>query len=79
MYSCTLSLTLALDDVGGQRYFPAALPPGKTRCQEVVWAPWPVWTGDKNLAHTGIQSPDRPARGKSLYRLSYPGPPCVRT
>jgi hypothetical protein len=23
---------------------------------------------------TGIRSPDRPARSKSLYRLSYPGP-----
>jgi hypothetical protein len=24
--------------------------------------------------HTGIRSPDRPARSESLYRLSYPGP-----
>ena len=24
---------------------------------------------------TGIRSPDRSARSKSLYRLSYPGPP----
>jgi hypothetical protein len=31
-YSLTLSLTLALDEVGGQRQAPAALPPGKTRC-----------------------------------------------
>ena len=31
MYSSTLSLTLALDEVGGQRHAPAALPPGKTR------------------------------------------------
>jgi hypothetical protein len=30
-YSSTLSLTLALDGVSGQRYAPAALPPGKTR------------------------------------------------
>jgi hypothetical protein len=28
-YSSTLSLTLALDGVGGQRHAPAALPPGK--------------------------------------------------
>ena len=27
----TLSLTSALDGVGGQRHTPAALPPGKTR------------------------------------------------
>jgi hypothetical protein len=30
-YSCTLSLTSALDGVGYQRHAPAALPPGKTR------------------------------------------------
>ena len=28
-YSCTLSLTSALDGVGGQGHAPAALPPGK--------------------------------------------------
>jgi hypothetical protein len=28
----------------------------------------------RNLASTGIRSPDRPARSQSLYRLSYPGP-----
>jgi len=31
MYCSTLSLTSALDGVGGQRHAPAALPPGKTR------------------------------------------------
>jgi hypothetical protein len=30
-YSSTLSLTLEVDRVGGQRHTPAALPPGKTR------------------------------------------------
>ena len=30
-YNSTVSLTLALDGVGGQRHAPAALPPGKTR------------------------------------------------
>ena len=39
--------------------------------QEVEWAPGPVWTGAENLAPTGIQSPDRPARSQSLYRLHY--------
>jgi hypothetical protein len=24
----------------------------------------PVWTGAENFAHTGIQSPDRPARSE---------------
>jgi hypothetical protein len=41
---------------------------------EAGWDPGPVWTGVENLAPTGIQSPDRPARSESLYRLSYPGP-----
>ena len=31
MYSSTVSLTSALDGMGGQRHAPAALPPGKTR------------------------------------------------
>jgi len=31
MYSSTVSLTSALDGVGGQRHAPAALPPGMTR------------------------------------------------
>jgi hypothetical protein len=31
MYSSILSLTLALDGVGGQRHVPTVLPPGKTR------------------------------------------------
>jgi hypothetical protein len=40
--------------------------------QEAGWAPGLVWTFAKNLAPTGIRSPDRPARSQSLYRLSYP-------
>ena len=36
--------------------------------------PGPVWTGAENVAPTGIRFPDRPARGDSLYRLSYTGP-----
>ena len=39
--------------------------------QEAGWAAVPVWTGEENLAHIGIRSPDRPARSQSLYRLSY--------
>ena len=34
--------------------------------QEAGWAPGPVWTGEENLAPTGIRSPDRPARSQSL-------------
>jgi len=42
--------------------------------QEAGWAPGPVWTAAENHVHTGIRSPDRPARNQSLYRLSYRGP-----
>ena len=77
MYSSTLSLTSALDGVGGQRQAPAALPPEKTRypLYRRLGGPQgrsgPVW---KNLASTGVRSSDRRARSESLYRLSYPGP-----
>jgi hypothetical protein len=75
-YSSTLSLTSALDGVGGQHHAPAALPPGMTRypLYRRGWAPGTVWTGAENLAPTGIRSPDRPARSESLYLLWYPGP-----
>ena len=61
--------------VGGQR--PGRFTPGKYPVpiiQEAGWAPGPVWMGAENLAHTGIGSPDRPARSQSLYRLRYPTP-----
>ena len=45
-----------------------------TTVHEAEWAPRPVWEDAKNLAPTGIRSPDRQARSKSLYRLRYPGP-----
>jgi hypothetical protein len=35
--------------------------------QEVRWAPGPIWTGAKNLAPTGIRSPDRPASSYTDY------------
>jgi hypothetical protein len=34
-------------------------------------APGPVWTYAKNLASTGIRTPNGPARSQSLYRVSY--------
>ena len=36
--------------------------------------PQGLWKFAENVTPTGIQSPDLPARGKSLYRLSYGGP-----
>ena len=63
--------------VGGQRHTPAALPPVKTQCplyRRLVGSPGPFWTGAEYIAFTVIRPLDRPARSKSLYRLSYPGP-----
>ena len=60
-----------------QRNSPAALRPGNTQypmVQEVGWDPGPVRADAEDLARTGIRSQGRPARSKSLYRLSYPGP-----
>jgi hypothetical protein len=57
---------------------PGRFTPGKDPVpivQEVGWAPGPVRTCAKNLAPTGIRSPDRPSRSQSQYRLSYPGSP----
>ena len=39
--------------------------------QEAIWAPGPVWTGEKSHSYRD-SIPDRPARSQSLYRLSYP-------
>jgi hypothetical protein len=50
--------------VGGQRHAPTALLPGKkpgAHLYKAGWAPGPVWTGEENLASTGIRSPGRPA------------------
>jgi len=59
--------------VEGQPHAPASSTPGKDKIlivQEGGWAPGPVWTGGKSrLDRDSI--PDRPARSKSLYRLSY--------
>ena len=63
--------------VGGQRHAPAAFTPGKDPVplvQEGGWAPGPVWIGAENLVHTGIRSPDLPARSESIYRPRYPAP-----
>jgi hypothetical protein len=74
-YSYTLSLTSALDGVGGHHTL-AALPPGKTRYPLYRGLDGPqgqsgrMW---KTTPHTRIQSTDHPAHIESLYRLSYPG------
>jgi len=61
-------------EVRGQPHAPAASTPGKDPVpivQEAEWAPGTVWTGAENIFPTGLRSPDRPALGQSLYRLSY--------
>ena len=63
--------------VDGQRRAPTALPPGKTPYALFRRLGGPQGRSGgvrKNLAPTGIRSPDRPARSESLYRLRYPGP-----
>jgi hypothetical protein len=75
-------IALLFLDLGIRRGWPVSttpqpLYPGKDPVpivQEAGWASGPFWTCAKNLAPTGIRSPDLPARSQSLYRLSYPGP-----
>jgi hypothetical protein len=74
MYSCTLSLTSALDSgVGGQRHASVSLPPGNTR-----YPFYRILAGSqsrsgrvrKNLAPpptAGIRSPAIQANSDSLY------------
>jgi hypothetical protein len=76
-YSYTLFLTSALDGVEWStpcsgRFTPVEEP--VPIVSEAGWAPGPVWAGVENLAVTEIRSPEHPARSKSIYRLSYPGP-----
>jgi hypothetical protein len=39
--------------------------------QGAWWNPGPAWTSEKNLAYTGIRSPDCPTRSQLLYRIRY--------
>ena len=77
-YISTLSLTSALD--GGAWLTPrhGRFTPRERDPVPIIygtrWAPGPVWTAAENFATTGMRSPNRPARGESLYRLRYPGP-----
>jgi len=75
MYSSTLSLTSALDGVGGLHHGPAALPPGKTRYPLHRRLGGPQGRSGRVLK---ISPPHRdsipgpPRRSESLYRLIYP-------
>ena len=61
-----LSLTLALDGGGWSTSRPGGFKLGRRADAHRM--------GAENLASTGIPSPHRPGRSKSLYRLRYPGP-----
>jgi hypothetical protein len=78
----TLSLTSAVDGVGGQRHAPAVLPSGINGYPLYRRLGGPQkWTVVENLAPNGIQSPQSPASSESLYRLSHTDPqycPCTR-
>ena len=77
LYSSSLSLTSALDWGAWSASRPAALPPAMTRYPLFRRLGGPQsrsGRGRKISLPTGIRSPDRPARRKSLYRLSYPDP-----
>ena len=61
---------------------PVAVPRGNgtaVHCTGGCVDPVPVWTGEENLVPTGIRTSGRPARGESLYLLSYPAPTNVWT
>jgi hypothetical protein len=71
------SLNLGTLDGGGwSTPRPGRFYPGKDQVpivKEAGWASEPVCIGAENLAPTGIQSPDLPARSELLYRLCHPG------
>jgi hypothetical protein len=63
--------------VGGQHHSAAALPPGNTRYPLYRRLAGPQGRSEqmrKISSQLGFETPDRPARSQSLYRLSYPGP-----
>jgi len=76
-YSCTLSLTLALDGFGGQRHASAALPRDKSLYPffRRLGGPQDRSARARKIPPSyGIRSQDRTNRSESLYRLSYRGP-----
>jgi len=65
-------MTMALEGGEGSATLPGHGKDPVPIVQEAGWATGSVWTGAKNLAPTGIRSPDHPAHSQSLYRLRYP-------
>ena len=67
-----ISLTSALDLVGERGGQLQEIP--LLILQKTGWGSGPVRKGAENLTATGIQSPDRPVRSESPYRLRSIGP-----
>jgi hypothetical protein len=78
VYSCTFSLTSALDGARGEGIVNVMT--GRYTLGKVIRYPFyrrlggPVWMGADDFFPAGIQTPKRPARSESLYRLRYLGP-----
>ena len=76
-HNSTLSLTSALDGSGWSTPRPGPFTSEKDTqylfYMRLDGSPGSVLTGAENIVPTGIRSPDRPARSKSLFRLRYPG------
>ena len=71
-------MATALEAGEGSASRPGRFYPGKDPVpivQEAGLASGPVWTGAENLALTGIQFPDRPARSSVAIPTEIPGPP----
>ena len=75
-YSSTLSLTSTIDGVGGQRYAPAASPPGKHPVpivHKTKWTPRPFWTARETSPHRGSSpEPSSPWQVAILTTLLWP-------
>jgi hypothetical protein len=76
-YSSYSFLTLALDEVSGQRHVSAALKPPSSPVpigQEAGWAPESVWTQklEENYCLFRGSNPDCPVHNQTLYWLCYP-------
>jgi hypothetical protein len=69
-YSCTLSLTAALDEGGWSTPWPDRFTSGKETSFPLYWrlvgSLGPVWTGVGSLDRTGFRFPDRAARSELL-------------
>ena len=77
-YSSTLSLTSTLEMGGCTTSRPGFFTPVEIlTVQEAGWAPGQVLTNARNLAPTGIRSPNRPTRSETLYRLRCPDSPLI--